>query len=92
VGRLHPRHRTGANLALLDQPGKEALKAAVAVRGGRRSPAGELVGNESLDVLAADDRDIGRHAALGEEAAQGADRLDAPVQARPVAEISNAAV
>lgn len=57
VRRPHPGHRAGPQLALVDQPGKEALEPAVPVGRGRGAPARELIGDERLDVLAADRRD-----------------------------------
>lgn len=47
VRRLHLAHRTNPDLALRDQPGEEALKAAVAVGRGRRPPALEMVGENA---------------------------------------------
>jgi hypothetical protein len=53
LGRSHAIHRTGRQVTLSYGPLEEGVQAPVAVVGGRRLPAGELVGDELLDVLAA---------------------------------------
>lgn len=60
----HARHWRVANLTFIDQPLEEGLDAAEAVGGGGRLPACELVLDERFEVLAADGRDVGWHAAL----------------------------
>jgi hypothetical protein len=52
--RSHAVHRAGLEVTLGDGPLEEGVQAAVAVVGGGRLPAGELVGDEVLDVLAAE--------------------------------------
>jgi hypothetical protein len=54
VGRLHAVHGAGLEVALGDRPLEEGVETPVAVVGGRRLPASELVGDEVLDVLAAE--------------------------------------
>jgi hypothetical protein len=54
LGRPHAVHRAGLKVALGHGPLEEGVQAPVAVVGGRRLPAGELVGDERLDVLAAE--------------------------------------
>jgi hypothetical protein len=51
-GRAHLRHRTNRDLSLGLQPAVEHAQAPVAVGGRGGLPAGELVGDERLDVLA----------------------------------------
>ena len=51
-GRAHLRHRARGDLAFGLQPAVEHTKAPRAVGGRRGLPAGELVGDERLDVLA----------------------------------------
>src|SRR4029453_3958437 len=51
--RSHAVHRAGLEIALGYGPLEEGVQAPVAVVGGRRLPAGELVGDEVLDVVAA---------------------------------------
>jgi hypothetical protein len=50
--RAHLRYGTGRHLALVLQPGVEHAQAPVAIGGGGWLPAGKLVGDERLDVLA----------------------------------------
>jgi hypothetical protein len=52
VGRLHAVHGAGLKVALGDRPLEERVETPVAVVGGRRLPASELVGDEVLDMLA----------------------------------------
>jgi hypothetical protein len=52
--RLHPLHGVGLKVALSHHPLEEGVQAAVAVVGGGRLPAGQLVGDEGLDVLTAE--------------------------------------
>jgi hypothetical protein len=52
VGRLHAVHGAGLKVPLGDRPLEERVETPVAVVGGRRLPASELVGDEVLDVLA----------------------------------------
>jgi hypothetical protein len=52
--RLHPLHRIGPQVALSDGPLEEGVEASIAVVGGGRLPTGQLVGDERLDVLAAE--------------------------------------
>jgi hypothetical protein len=52
--RLHPLHRIDPQVALSDGPLEEGEKASIAVVGGGRLPTGQLVGDERLDVLAAE--------------------------------------
>ena len=49
-----PSIRTGRQVALGHGPLEEGVQPPVAVVGGGRLPAGELVGDEGLDVLAAE--------------------------------------
>jgi hypothetical protein len=53
LGRSHAVHGAGRQVTLGHGPLEEGVQPAVAVVGGRRLPAGELVGDERLDVLAA---------------------------------------
>jgi hypothetical protein len=53
LGRSHAVHGTGVQVALSHRP-LEGVRAAVAVVGGGRLPAGQLVGDERLDVVAAE--------------------------------------
>jgi hypothetical protein len=53
LGWLHAVHGAGRQVALGDRPLEEGAQAPVAVVGGGRLPAGELVGDELLDVVAA---------------------------------------
>ena len=50
--RPHPLHGVGLQVALGHRPLEEGMQAPVAVVGGGGLPAGELVGDELLDVLA----------------------------------------
>jgi hypothetical protein len=50
--RLHPVHGAGLEVSLGHRPLEEGVQAPVAVVGGGRLPAGQLVGDERLDVLA----------------------------------------
>ena len=52
--RLHAVHGADLKVALGHRPLEEGLQAAVAVVGGGRLPAGQLVGDELLDVLASE--------------------------------------
>jgi hypothetical protein len=52
AGRSHAVHRAGLEVALGHRPLEEGVETPVAVVGGRRLPASELVGDEVLDVLA----------------------------------------
>jgi hypothetical protein len=54
VGRLHAVHGAGLEVSLGDRPLEEGVETPVAVVGGRRLPTSELVGDEVLDVLAAE--------------------------------------
>jgi hypothetical protein len=47
----------------------------MAIPGSIGSPAGNLIGDEGLDVLAPHARGIGRHPALDQESAKKRDRL-----------------
>jgi hypothetical protein len=49
---LHAVHQAGLQVALGQRPLEEGVQTPVAVVGGRRLPAGQLVGDELLDVLA----------------------------------------
>jgi hypothetical protein len=51
LGRFHAVHRAAREVALGHRPLEEGVQAAVAVVGGGRLPAGQLVGDEGLDVL-----------------------------------------
>ena len=65
--RPHPDHRRRLDQPLVEYQVEESLQGEVAVAGGVRPPPGDLVGDERLDVLAADRRGIGRHAPLDQE-------------------------
>jgi hypothetical protein len=52
AGRLHAVHGAGLEVAFGHRPLEEGVETPVAVVGGRRLPASELVGDEVLDVLA----------------------------------------
>jgi hypothetical protein len=71
LGRPHAVHRVGLEIALGYRPLEEGVQAPVAVVSGRGLPAGELVGDEVLDVcaleLAGDERMSVSLAVGGEE-------------------------
>jgi hypothetical protein len=71
----HLRERIDGDLALVREPSEERLATAVAVMGRGWLPLREERRHERLEVLAADQGDAGRHAALREEPGQQLRRL-----------------
>jgi hypothetical protein len=72
--RLHPLHRIGLQVALGHRPLEEGVQAPVAVVGGGGLPAGDLVGDERLDVFApelADEKRLAMSLAVGGEESDG---------------------
>lgn len=72
--RLPPRHGAFRDLPLLDEPAEEAPQGPIAVMGGRRRPVRQEVGDEGLDMLAANGGCRPGHALVCEEGVEAADR------------------